>query len=146
MHVKTRTLSADLELQRADNRVQFIDPDGAGRIVHLPPVYVLDGVSWVGKAICANCECNGTHIMTQMSAQDLYYFIFNLADAVEDLTIKYWKAVYLTQSTECNGTLYHDFPVLQSNTEYTVMTISQNEGGKCFSNGIEWRGFVSGTT
>ncbi len=63
----------------------------------------------------------------------------------EDLTVKFTQEVWQTQSTPCNGG-NHDFPVFRSSTEYDVMTISQDEGGVCFSDGADWRGFVGGVT
>lgn len=146
MQVRTRTLSADLDLKSHDRRVQFIDPGGANRIVNLPPAFMLDGVPWIRDVQCQNGTCTDCpHSYTQNFSNDLYFYIFNLADGAEDLTVKFGAGIYTTQNSACTGGT-HDIPVLQSQPQSTVMTISQNEGGLCFCNGAEWRGFVGSTT
>lgn len=147
MQVKTRTLTGDLDLFTYDHRVQFIDAGGSSRTVYLPPVFELDGSPWLAPVKCTSCGCPPyLHIIKEPFPTDCYFYIFNTADAAEDLTIKYKKKVYLTQSTPCNGST-HNAPVYQSESEVgTVMTVSQDEGGVCFSNGIIWRGFVGGTS
>lgn len=146
MQVRTRTLSADLDLKHHDRRVQFIDPGGANRVVNLPMTFMLDGVPWIKDVQCANGTCDGCpHTITKVFSADLYFYIFNLADGAEDLTVKFTGNNYTTQNSACTGGT-HDIPVLQTQPQSTVMTVSQNEGGLCFSNGGEWRGFVGGIT
>ncbi len=60
--------------------------------------------------------------------KDKFFYIFNLADGAEDLVVKFTVTI--------DG----------SPTTYTCMTISENEGGVCFSNGELWAGFVGGKT
>lgn len=52
---------------------------------------------------------------------DLFFFILNTANAAEDLVVK-------------------------DDSTATIVTISQNEGGIVFCNGIVWRGFIGGIT
>lgn len=146
MQVRTRTLSADLDLKHADNRVQFVDPGGANRVVNLLGAFTLDGLPWIYPVKCANGTCTGCpHTITQPFSNDRYFYIFNLADGAEDLTVKFVVNNYTTQNSACTGGT-HDIPVLQTQPQSTVMTISQGEGGVCFCNGGEWRGFVGGIT
>lgn len=98
-HVRKRTLSGDLTLRTCDCRVQFIDCGGTSRVIILP---------------------------SETASLNFYFYIFNISDAAEDLTIK--------------------DPSLN-----VICTVSQDEGATIWcwrdpSNGGMWRGFVGGTT
>lgn len=91
---RTKILSADLTLYEHSNRIQFIDPGGQNRSIILP---------------------------AENNSKNLFFFIFNTADAAEDLIVKDDGAA-------------------------TIVTISQDEGGAVFCDGTVWRGFISGIT
>ncbi len=107
--VQTRALSATLNLKTYNHIVQFIDPNGANRDVYLPETE-LSGSTWVKYP------------------KDIWFVIFNLADASESLVIK-WKYIE-------NG----------SPTTNTILTLNKDEGGIFFSNGEIWVGFKGGKT
>lgn len=160
--VGTRILTGDFELKLHHRKVQFLDPGGESRVIQLPPVTLLDGVPWLKPTRCTNCHCptdppcdcktvdyKGTYLFIAPWPTDVYYHILSLADAAEDLTIKYKELLWNRQTVECpkSGEL-HDVPPLSGTEgeEFEVMVIGQDQGGYVFCNGIIWRGFLGGVT
>ena len=147
VQINTEILSGDKTFATHQRIGQFLDPGGANRDVFLPPVFTLDGSPWLQPVECQNCDCDGGHIFKKPFPTDLYFHIYNTADGAEDLVLKFKKETWVTASTECATGKYHDTPTSKTGeNEYAVMTISQNEGGVVFCNGIIWRGFVAGIT
>jgi len=146
LHVAlAETLSADKTMKRYERKVLFLDPGGAHRGVILPHTNTLDGSAWLRAVWCQNCDCGGGHLQPEIFPADMYFFINNMADAAENLVLKYEIFNYTTQTVSCNGGT-HDIPVYVGKDEDTAMTISQNEGGVVFCNGLFWRGFVGAKT
>lgn len=135
------TLSADKTMKRYERKVHFLDPNGANRNVWLQHTNTLDGNPWLRAVVCQNCGCGGGHMTTEEFPADMYYFINNLADAAENLVLKYTVRNHTTQTVSCNGGT-HDIPVYVDSNEYVAMTINQSKGGVVFCNGLIWHGFL----
>jgi len=146
IQVKTEALSGTRIFVVHDRIVQFLDPGGSNRDVILPTVFKLDGNPWLKPELCQNGECDDCpHTYTKPFHTDMFFHIYNTADGAEDLVLKFKEELWVRENIQCNGGKYHDTPTLKTGeNEYEVMTISKNEGGVVFCNGIIWRGFVGG--
>lgn len=152
MQASTRALTEDFELKLHHGKAQFLDPNGANRIITLPLAYTLDGDAWRKLVKCQDCTCicgepYTPHIYKEIFSADMYFQIFNTADAEEDLVFKFTVKNYTTQNVEfwCSReekNCTHNIPVfVDSGNDIEVMTISRNQGGMIFCDGGMWRGF-----
>lgn len=92
--INTEDLAATKTLVVADAEYQFLNPDGASRDVVLP---------------------------AEASSTGYRYYIFNTADAAENLVVK-------------------------DDGANTILTIAQNESGIVVCNGTVWKGMVGANT